>query len=62
LQPAFRQAYRASVLDQALTVRRYEMSHPVPLPHVTVEPEPTIDRVDHPVTTLRELDVLDSGW
>lgn len=62
LKPGFWQTYRASVLNQALSVRRHEMGHLVPLPHVTVEPQPTIHRVDHPITTLRELDVVCGGW
>jgi hypothetical protein len=62
LKPGFRQTHRPSVLDQALSVCRHEMGHPVPLPHVTVEPQPTIHRVDHPITTLRELEVVSGGW
>lgn len=62
LQSRFRQAHRAPVLDEALPICGHEMGHPVPLPHVTVKPEPTIHRVDHPIPTLRELDVVDGGW
>jgi hypothetical protein len=58
LQAAFWQTYRASVLKQALAVSRHEVRHLAPIPHMPVEPEPTVHRVDHPITTLRELDVV----
>jgi hypothetical protein len=58
LQAAFWQTYRASVIKQALAVSRHEVGHLAPVPHVSVEPEATVHRVDHPLTTLRELDVV----
>ena len=57
LKPTFRQPDGASILDQALSVGRNEMRHAVPLPQVTMEPEPTIHRVDHSVATLLELEI-----
>lgn len=57
LKAGFWQADRAPVLEEALPVSRYEVRHLTPLPHVAVEPEATVHRVDHPITTLRELDV-----
>ena len=62
LKPGFRQTHSTSVLNEAVSVRRHQMGHRVPLPHVTVEPQPAIHRVDHPITTLRELDVVYRGW
>jgi hypothetical protein len=58
LQAGFWEAYRASIIEQALAVGRHEVRHFAPLPHVAVEPETTIHRVNHPITTLRELDVV----
>lgn len=62
LKPAFRQPGDPSVFEQALSVSRNEMRHSVPLPHMTVEPEPTIHRVDHSLATLRELDIDYNVW
>ena len=58
LQPAFRQTHHPPVFDQSRSVGRYEMRHLTALPHVTVEPQPAIHRVYHPVATLLELDVI----
>jgi hypothetical protein len=61
LKAGFWQADRTSVFQEALPVGRYEVRHPAPLPHVPVQPEATVHRVDHPITTLRELDVICSA-
>ena len=62
LQAGLWQAYRASVIKEALAVGRHEVRHLAPLPHVTVEPEPSVHRVDHPLATLRELDGVYGAW
>jgi hypothetical protein len=62
LQSTFRQPDHSSVFDQALPICRDEVRHSVPLPHVTVEPQPTIHRVDHSIATLFELDIGYGFW
>lgn len=62
LQSAFWQANGTAISKKAPPVCRHEVRHLLPLPHVTVKPEATIHRVDHPVATLRELQVLDGAW
>ena len=58
LQPAFRQTHCASIPDQPFSVRRDEVRHFAPLPHMTVQPQATVHGVDHPLATLHELDVV----
>src|SRR5687767_11187542 len=62
LESVFRQPHRTSVFDEPFSIRGHEVRHLVPLPHVTMEPQPTIHRVDHPFPTLFELDVINRWW
>lgn len=61
LEAAFRQPDGVAVFHEARSVRRHEVRHLLSLPHMTVEPEPTVHRVDHSIATRRELQILDSA-
>lgn len=62
LKAIVRQTDRSSVGEQSLSICRHEVRHFAPLPHVTVEPEPTVHRVDHSIATPRKLDIVYRGW
>jgi hypothetical protein len=55
LKPTRRETDARSIGEQALSVRRHEVSHRTPFPDVTVEPEAAVHGMDHPLATQREL-------
>jgi hypothetical protein len=59
LQLVERETYALTIGQKALPVDGYEVRHGTTLPHVAVEPEPTVHGVDHPLAAFLELSV---GW
>jgi hypothetical protein len=51
------EADAAAVVEEAGPIGRDEMRHGVSLPHVAMQPETAVHRVDHPIATLLELAV-----
>lgn len=48
----------ASPREQPLAVRRHQVRHGSTEPHVAMQPEPSVHRVNHAITPPRELDPL----
>jgi len=57
LESVVGKSHGSTVRKQALSVGRYKVRHRASLPHVPMEPEPTVHRVDHSLATSLELDV-----
>ena len=47
----------ASVLEEPLAIRGNEMRHALATPDMPVQPEPSVHRVNHPVSAPLELEV-----
>jgi hypothetical protein len=57
LQSRFRQTDTLTVGEEASSIGRDQVRHRPTPPYVAMQPEPTVHRVDHPITTLVELPV-----
>ena len=57
LQSVGGKANCATVGEKKVSVRRDQMRHGMTLPAMTVQPEATVHREDHPITAMREFSV-----
>jgi hypothetical protein len=57
LQAGTWKTHRASIGDQALAIGGDEVRHWVTLPEMAMEPQAAIHRVNHPLTSQRELTI-----
>lgn len=57
LETLLAQANPLTIGDQALAICGNQVRHLVPLPHMTVQPQPAVHRVDHSIATVVEFKV-----
>ena len=57
LQSLCRQANRAPICEESLSIGRHQVCHGVALPSVTVQPEAAVHGEDHPISSMVELAV-----
>lgn len=62
LQVVGREAGVRCVGEQLVLVCGHQMRHRAPLPDVTVQPQSTVHRVDHPIAPARELTKSYTGF